>query len=76
MHWATVPQTKPMIKPVAAEKHKQADSSAAETTGEYSQSKIPRLRGTDSTTDYVMGSVVWQREKGNNLLKKFRNYEI
>ena len=75
MHWASVPQTKPMIKPVAAEKHKQADSSAAETTGEYSQSKIPRLRGTDST-DYVVGSVVWQREKGNNLLKKFRNYEI
>ena len=75
MHWASVPQTKPMIKPVAAEKHKQADSSAAETTGEYSQTKIPRLRGTDST-DYVVGSVVWQREKGNNLLKKFRNYEI
>ena len=75
MHWASVPQTKPMIKPVAAEKHKQADPSAAETTGDYSHSKIPRLRGTDST-DYVVGSVVWQREKGNNLLKKFRNYEI
>lgn len=71
MHWASIPQTKPMIKPTAPAKHKPAHSSS----GEHSQSKIPR-QDTDNTTDYVIGNVVWQRDKGNELLKKFRNYDL
>lgn len=70
MHWATKAQTKPMIQPSNAEKHPAAEAAA----GEEVRSKVPR-RGNDSA-NYVVGNVVWHREKGNDLLRKFRNYEI
>lgn len=30
----------------------------------------------DDKEGYVVGNIIWQRQKGNDLLRKFRNYEI
>ncbi|XP_067933974.1 J domain-containing protein-like [Watersipora subatra] len=59
MHWASKPQTKPMIK--AEETPRQALAPAISTV---------------SAPDYIVGGAVWKRERGNDLLDKFRNYEI
>ena len=31
---------------------------------------------TKSNADYVIGDVVWHRQQGNDILNKFRNYEL
>lgn len=66
MHWASKPKApKNMLE-------------GAESR-EGSQSLVPEKKRKSykgDTEGYVVGNIVWQRQRGNDLLRKFRNYEI
>lgn len=67
MHWASRPVGKPMIEP---------ESSQTGMTQESTSKSLTTASTGGNAPDYVVGDVVWERQKGNDLLQKFRNYEI
>lgn len=66
MHWVSKPkQPKNML-----EEGSPQDSSLSPTPDKK------RKRSVDDKEGYVVGNIIWQRQKGSDLLRKFRNYEI
>jgi len=54
--------SKPKTKPMIAPE-----------TETQSSGQLPASKPAPS---YVMGNIVWERHQGNDLLRKFRNYEV